>query len=84
MKEILYDINIGLRLIGKVADIIERLSEYNQDLLLFRYKYNCDDALIADLMVIPKEEVELAVNHAKILAAMSLRLKQVDRYMRLF
>ena len=67
--------NTELKLICKVADVIERLSERNQDLLLFRYKHNYSDDLIADLMAIPKEEVSQKINHAKLLVAMSLSLK---------
>ena len=71
--------NTELKLICKVADVIERLSERNQDLLLFRYKHNYSDDLIADLMAIPKEEVSQKINHAKLLVAMSLFGKNIFR-----
>ena len=66
--------NMKLRLICKVADIIERLSERNQDLLLFRYQYNCGDDFIAELMVISEDEVESTINHVKLLIAAALLL----------
>lgn len=63
-----------LRLICKVADIIERLSGRNQDLLLFRYQYNCSDDLIAEVMGIQEDEVEPATNHVHLLIAATLLL----------
>lgn len=58
--------NLELRLICKVADIIERLSERDQDLLLFKYQYICSNDLIAELMGISEDEVEPAIDHAKL------------------
>lgn len=59
--------NLELRLICKVADIIERLSERDQDLLLFKYQYNCSNDLIAELMGISEDKVEPAIDYAKLL-----------------
>lgn len=67
--------NTELKLICKVADIIECLSENNQDLLLFKYQHNGSNDFIADLMMIQENEVELALNHVKLLIAASLVLK---------
>lgn len=67
--------NTESRLICIVADIIERLSERNQDLLLFKYQHNCSDDLIADLMAIPEKKVEAAINDVKLLIAASLLLE---------
>lgn len=66
--------NLELRLICKVADIIERLSERDQDLLLFKYQYNCSNDLIAELMGISENEVEPAIDHAKLSIAAALLL----------
>ena len=66
--------NMELRLICKVADIIERLSERNQDLLLFRYQYNCSDDFIAELMGISENEVEPAIDHTRLSIAATLLL----------
>lgn len=61
--------NMKLRLICKVADIIERLSERDQELLLFKYQYNCSNDLMAELMVVSEDEVESTINHVKLLIA---------------
>ena len=66
--------NLELRLICKVADIIECLSERDQDLLLFKYQYNCSNDLIAELMGISEDEVEPAINHVYLLIAATLLL----------
>lgn len=66
---------LELRLICKVADIIERLSERNKNLLLFKYQYNSRNDFIADLMMIQEDEVELALDYVKLLIAASLLLK---------
>lgn len=66
--------NTELRLICKVADIIERLPERSWDLLLFKYQYNCSNDLIAELMGISKNEVEPAIDHAKLSIAAALLL----------
>lgn len=66
--------NLELRLICKVADIIERLSERNQDLLLFKYQYDYSNDSLADLMGISENEVEPAIDHAKLSIAAALLL----------
>lgn len=66
--------NLELRSICKVADIIERLSERDQDLLLFKYQYNCSNDLIAELMGISEDKVEPAIDHAKLSIAAALLL----------
>ena len=66
--------NLELRLICKVADIIERLSERDQDLLLFKYQYNCSKDLIAELMGISENKVEPAIDYAKLSIAAALLL----------
>ena len=66
--------NLELRLICKVADIIERLSERDQDLLLFKYQYDYSNDSLADLMGISENEVEPAIDHAKLSIAAALLL----------
>ena len=66
--------NMKLRLICKVADIIERLSERDQDLLLFKYQYNCSNDLMAEIMGILEAEVEPAIKHVHLLIAATLLL----------
>lgn len=66
--------NLELRSICKVADIIERLSERDQDLLLFKYQYDYSNDLIAELMGISEDEMEPAIDHAKLSIAATLLL----------
>lgn len=66
--------NSELRSICKVSDIIERLSERDQDLLLFKYQYNCSNDLIAELMGISEDEVEPAIDYAKLSISATLLL----------
>ena len=66
--------NLELRLICKVADIIERLSERDQDLLLFKYQYDYSNDSLADLMGISENEVEPAIDYAKLSIAAALLL----------
>ena len=66
--------NTELRLICKVADIIERLPERSWDLLLFKYQYNYGNDSLANLMGISEDEVESAINHVHLLIAATLLL----------
>lgn len=67
--------NTELRLICKVADIIERLPGRSWDLLLFKYQYEYGNDSLADLMGISEDEVEAAINHVHLLIAATLLLK---------
>lgn len=66
--------NTELRLICKVADIIERLPERSWDLLLFKYQYDYSNDSLANLMGISEDEVESAINHVHLLIAATLLL----------
>ena len=63
--------NAELRLICKVADIIERLPERSWD---FKYQYGYRNDSLADLMGISEDEVESAINRVHLLIAATLLL----------
>lgn len=63
--------NAELRLICKVADIIERLPERSWD---FKYQYGYRNDSLADLMGISEDEVESTINRVHLLIAAALLL----------